>query len=78
MFAQKFGLTIGAGLSGWLLAAFGFVANVNQTDTSILGIRLLFTILPACFALLNICALCFYSLSDKQVAEIELDLARRA
>ncbi len=77
MFAQKFGLTIGAGLSGWLLAAFGYVANEDQSDTSMMGIRLLFTLIPATVAILNVIALAFYSLSDKQVAEIEEDLRAR-
>ena len=75
MFAQKFGLTIGAGLSGWLLALFGYVANVDQSDSSLMGIRLLFTILPAVVGLLNVAVLMFYSLSDAKVAEIERDLA---
>ena len=76
-FAQKFGLTIGAGLSGWLLASFGFIANVDQTETSLLGIRLMFTVIPACFAVMNAFILIFYNLSDTQVQEIELELEER-
>lgn len=76
-FAQKFGLTIGAGLSGWLLASFGFVANVEQTDTSLLGIRIMFTIIPACFASMNAFILIFYNLSDTRVQEIEIELEER-
>ena len=75
MFAQKFGLTIGAGLSGWLLSIFGYVANVDQSDSSLMGIRLLFTLIPAGVALLNVVAITQYSLSDKKVAEIEKDVA---
>ncbi len=77
MFAQKFGLTIGAGLSGWLLAYFGFIANVPQTDEALLGIRLLFTFIPASFAVLNVMVLLFYTLSDKHVGRIEESLRRR-
>lgn len=77
MFAQKFGLTIGAGLSGWLLAAFGYVANEAQSDSSMMGIRLLFTIIPAVVAVLNVVALSFYTLSDRQVSEIEAELIQR-
>ena len=76
-FAQKFGLTIGAGLSGWLLASFGFIANVDQTDTSLLGIRLMFTVIPACFAAMNAFILVFYNLSDTQVEQIEIELEER-
>ena len=77
MFAQKFGLTIGAGLSGWLLAAFGYVANEVQTEDALMGIRLLFTMIPAGVALLNVLALSFYHLSDHQVLEIEVALQER-
>ena len=76
-FAQKFGLTIGGGLSGWMLGIFGFVANVDQTDTSLLGIRLMFTVIPACFAILNAVVLVFYTLSDRQVEQIESELEAR-
>jgi GPH family glycoside/pentoside/hexuronide:cation symporter len=78
MFAQKFGLTIGAGLSGWLLAAFGYQANVEQSDASLLGIRLLFTFVPAGIAVMNIVVLLFYDLNDRKVAEIEQELADRS
>ena len=77
MFAQKFGLTIGAGLSGWLLAVFGYVANAEQSDASMLGIRLLFTLIPAAVALLNVLVLTFYKLSDKEVSHIEAELKVR-
>jgi GPH family glycoside/pentoside/hexuronide:cation symporter len=76
-FAQKFGLTLGGGLSGWLLGSFGFIANVDQTDTSLLGIRLMFTVIPACFAMMNIFAIIFYNLSDTQVRQIEIELEER-
>ncbi len=77
MFAQKFGLTIGAGLSGWLLALFGYVANTEQTDESMMGIRILFTLIPAGVALLNVLVLSFYTLIDKEVARIEAELKAR-
>ena len=77
MFAQKFGLTIGAGLSGWLLAYFGYQANVEQSEASLYGIRLLFTLIPAAVALLNVAVLTQYSLSDTQVRKIEAELAER-
>jgi GPH family glycoside/pentoside/hexuronide:cation symporter len=76
-FAQKFGLTIGGGLSGWLLGAFGFVANTDQTETSLLGIRLMFTIIPACLAAMNALVILLYNLSDGQVEQIEAELEHR-
>jgi len=76
-FAQKFGLTIGGGLSGWLLGAFGFVANTDQTESSLLGIRLMFTIIPACLAAMNALVILLYNLSDGKVGQIETELERR-
>ena len=66
------------GLAGWLLAAFGYVANVDQSEDALLGIRLLFTLIPAGIAALNVIVLLFYDLTDDKVAEIEQELAKRA
>ncbi len=77
MFAQKFGLTIGAGLAGWMLALFGYVANVTQSDDSLMGIRLMFTLFPAAVSLLNVVVIAFYNLSDADVESISRDLEER-
>jgi GPH family glycoside/pentoside/hexuronide:cation symporter len=77
MFAQKFGLTIGAGLAGWMLALFGYQANVAQSEESLTGIRLMFTLVPASVSLLNVAALLFYSLSDSDVERIGRELKSR-
>ena len=76
-FAAKFGLAIGAGLSGFLLAGVGFVANTEQTETAMLGIRLMYTVYPAVLLVLGTLALFYYRLTDKQVMEIETELAER-
>lgn len=77
MFAQKMGLTIGGGVSGWLLYGCGFVANQPQSETAILGIRLMFSILPGVLALANGIILLWYPLTEKDVAQVEIDLAKR-
>ena len=77
LFAQKFGLTIGGALSGWLLGLFGFVANAEQGPSAMLGIRLLFTVIPAGLALLAVAAIRFYPLRDAELARIETDLQNR-
>jgi len=76
-FAAKFGLAIGAGLSGFLLAGVGFVANAEQSEMAMLGIRLMYTIYPAALLVLGTAALFFYRLTDKQVVEIEIELEER-
>ncbi|MFT5233018.1 MAG: GPH family glycoside/pentoside/hexuronide:cation symporter [Candidatus Krumholzibacteriia bacterium] len=77
LFAQKSGLAIGAGLSGWMLSLFGFVANTTQSDTSLLGIRLMFSVFPALLALLAAAALVFYPLRDRDIPQMERELAAR-
>ncbi len=79
-FAAKFGLALGAGLSGFLLAGVGFVANAEQSETAMLGIRLMYTIYPAILLVLGTVSLYFYNLSDQKVRdiEVELDTRRRA
>jgi len=77
VFSQKVGLAMGTGALGWLLAYFGFVANVDQTAGSGLGIRLLFSVIPAALALAGTLAIFFYPITDLKMKEIEADLARR-
>jgi GPH family glycoside/pentoside/hexuronide:cation symporter len=77
VFSQKVGLAMGTGALGWLLAYYGFVANAEQTASSSLGIRLLFSIIPAGLALLGTFAIFFYPITDRRMREIEADLALR-
>jgi glycoside/pentoside/hexuronide:cation symporter, GPH family len=77
VFSQKIGLAVGSALIGWLLAYFGFVANVQQTPDSIRGIVVLFSLLPAGFALLAGLATALYPLDESAVKRIERELAAR-
>lgn len=74
MFAQKMGLTIGGAASGWLLAAFGFVANQEQTPEALMGIRVMFCIIPGALALLNGIILLFYPLSTAETEKMHQEL----
>ena len=76
-FAQKMGLAVGAGLSGFVLSAYGFVANQEQTESAMTGIRLMFSIFPGALAALAAFAILFYGLSSDKVRQIEEDLAAR-
>lgn len=76
-FAAKMGLAVGAGLAGYILALFGFVANQPQTETAMLGIRLMFTLFPAALSLIGAAAILFYKLDRATVATIEAELAER-
>ncbi len=72
--SQKFGWTIGGAISGWFLAAFGYQANVAQTDTALLGIRLMISVLAGIGALFAVVFIYFYKLDDDQMDEIVDDL----
>jgi GPH family glycoside/pentoside/hexuronide:cation symporter len=74
MFAQKMGLTIGGAASGWLLAGFGFVANQPQTPEALMGIRIMFCVIPGALALLNGIILFFYPLSTARTEEMHREL----
>lgn len=76
-FAQKFGLTIGGVLPTAVLTYVGYEANMVQSETSLLGIRLIFTWLPAVFAIIAGLAFIFYPLRDSQLVQIEKDLVGR-
>jgi GPH family glycoside/pentoside/hexuronide:cation symporter len=74
MFAQKMGLTIGGAASGWLLGAFGFVANQEQTPQALFGIRLMFCVIPGALAIFNGLILLLFPLTQKQTEEMQVEL----
>jgi glycoside/pentoside/hexuronide:cation symporter, GPH family len=80
--AMKFGSGVGGALTGFLLAAFGYVAAAEgvaavQSAEAIQGIRLLISVIPAAVALLMFIAFLFYRLDELRLSEIESDLALR-
>ena len=77
VFSQKVGLAIGGGTLGLLLAYFGFIANAEPSASTSLGIRLLFSVIPAVLALLGAFAIFFYPITDAKMKEIEVELAQR-
>lgn len=77
MFAQKMGLTLGGAGAGWMLDAFGFRPNAVQDETSLLGIRLMFSIVPGSLAVLNAVILWFYPLGRAETEQMQAELAER-
>jgi GPH family glycoside/pentoside/hexuronide:cation symporter len=73
-FAQKLGLAVGAGLAGYILSFYGFVANEVQSETSITGIRLMFSIFPAALSIMGVAAICFYRIDRDSIELVERDL----
>lgn len=77
VFAQKVGMAVGSALLGWLLDHFGFVPNAEQGERALFGIKLMFSVLPAAFAILGGVAVLFYPLTEERVREIERELTAR-
>ena len=79
LFAIKTGTAFAGLMLPWILAKYGYLANVAQSATAILGITLTFSLFPAGVAVLKGIAIYIYPLSKTKVDEIESDLtARRA
>ncbi|MBJ7391772.1 MAG: MFS transporter [Chthoniobacterales bacterium] len=76
MFAQKMGLTIGGTISGWVLGLSGFVANEEQSPESLMGIRIMFCLIPGALALLNGVIIIFYPLNTAKTEEMHRQLQR--
>ena len=77
LFSMKTGSMIAGSMGGLLLAYFGFEANAVQTPRSILGITLMFSIIPAGFALVKAWAIWRYPLTAVKMQEIEKTLQER-
>ncbi len=77
LFSLKTGSMIAGSMAAALLAFFGFEANVVQSERSIFGITLMFSIIPAGFALIKAWAIWVYPLDAKRMNEIEVALAER-
>lgn len=77
--AQKFGGAFGGSAVMWMLAAFGYstVAGAVQTETAILGLRILMSWVPAAVAALSILVVWFYPLTKKKMEGVQAELATR-
>lgn len=76
-FAQKSGVALGGALSMWILAGFGYQANMVQSAESIMGIKLLMSFVPALLAAVGTAFLFFYKLDGDLLKTVETDLEKR-
>jgi GPH family glycoside/pentoside/hexuronide:cation symporter len=77
LFSLKMGLAVGSAALTWILAIYGYEANVEQSEESIKGIVLLMSIYPAIIALFGMVVMVLYPLNNKKMAQIEADLIER-
>jgi len=77
LFALKAGLGLGGALSGWLIAAYGYVPNAVQSPHALLGIRLSATIYSALPFALGLVCLTLYPISKELNLRLQRELAER-
>lgn len=77
LFALKLGIALGATANAWILAAYHYQPNMEQTEQGLLGIRMAMTVYPAIFALLGMILMFFYPLNKNRMHRIETDLIKR-
>lgn len=62
LFALKMGISVGGGLGGKILGMFGYQANVEQTERSLMGIKIAFAGAPVAAAICVVLLMQFYKL----------------
>ena len=68
LFALKIGIAIGGSLVGWILSYVNYVPNVEQTELSLLGIRVLYALASAAAGIVLLVLLRFYTLDREWAA----------
>ncbi|MCL6544126.1 MAG: MFS transporter [Bryobacteraceae bacterium] len=77
IFALKAGLSLGGAIAGWLLSAYGYQANVAQTERALLGIRMMISVYPALFFVVVVICLIRYRIGKTLNIQIQDELAER-
>jgi GPH family glycoside/pentoside/hexuronide:cation symporter len=75
--SNKLGWSIGGPVIVWLLAIFGYQANVLQTPHALHGILLLFTVIPAVGFLLTGLGMVVYPLNEARMKKMQGELQAR-
>ncbi|MCX6300705.1 MAG: MFS transporter [Bacteroidia bacterium] len=73
----KVGMAIGGFLAGKLLSVYGYISNVEQTTSSLKGIRLTVSVYPAISIVLCIVFLFIYGINRKTEIQMQDELAER-
>jgi GPH family glycoside/pentoside/hexuronide:cation symporter len=75
--ATKISEAIAIASTGWLLALYNYVPNVEQTSSTLFGIRLFFGPIPAFFMIISLPLLIWYPLNRKAHQKIRLQLHQK-
>ncbi|WP_338592755.1 glycoside-pentoside-hexuronide (GPH):cation symporter [Shewanella khirikhana] len=77
IFFIKLGLAIGGALAGWLLAAYGYQADASQSQQTLDGMMLCFTLYPALASIAVAFVMRHYTLDSQRVAQISVALEQK-
>jgi Na+/melibiose symporter-like transporter len=79
VFSLKAGLGVGGAIAGMILSLFGYIndTTVAQTATSLLGIRLASSVVPALCFFVGVVALCYYPITKQFNEKMQAELAER-
>jgi len=77
LFALKLGIALGAAATAWILAAYGYQPNIEQTAKGLLGIRMVMSVYPAIFAMIGMVLMFFYPLKKHMMMQVETELVER-
>lgn len=74
VFFIKLGLALGGALAGWLLAYYGYQADVVQSQSAQQGILMSFTVFPAIGSVLVALVMRWYTLDNDKVEQIQREI----
>jgi GPH family glycoside/pentoside/hexuronide:cation symporter len=76
-FGLKMGLALGGALTGWLLSYYGYVANQEQTEFALKGIRWMMSIIPAIPFFIGVAILFLYKIDKRTEIQMTEELIER-
>lgn len=81
-FSQKMGVALGAAITGWILHWIGYQApignvEIQQTAETLLGLKLMMSLLPASLLLAAAFCVCFFGINQNLMQRIETELKQR-
>jgi glycoside/pentoside/hexuronide:cation symporter, GPH family len=77
-FSQKIGWSIGPALAAWLLAYYGFVANVEQNGQTLHALRMMMSVYPGIASVIAAAVVLFYKIDFKMEKELQAAMKERA
>jgi GPH family glycoside/pentoside/hexuronide:cation symporter len=77
LFSLKLGIALGVSALTWILGAYGYVANQEQTESGLLGVRMVMSVYPAIFAIIGMVIMFFYPLRKHSMMQVETELVAR-